>query len=345
MIPYFKIPSLELFGPLELQPFGVLVAIGILMGSWFAQRRAAQEKIDVMEVRNAIAWAVVCGFIGAHLVAIIFYFPERIREEGPLVFLKIWSGISSYGGFLGAIVGLVVYFGVQKKSWLHLAEIEAQALVIGWIFGRLACTVAYDHPGQPTDWFLGHEYKDGIVRHNLGLYEFLYTLLVITPVMLLVYKRKPRRGTLIAVVCLIYAPVRFLFDYLRAAGSDFDSFYRLVRHLESGGVVFGKYFHSWVDAVHQLAAGGVVRGFSRGFGADLRYLGLTPAQYFSLALVGIGVVLLWRSRKLPAIGTPIPGAESSTTKPQRPKAKAGSGKAQKRPNAQRPQKKKKRKTR
>ena len=318
MIPYFKIPSLKLFGPLELQPFGVLVAIGILVGSWFAQRRAAQEKISLAEVRNAVAWAVVSGFIGAHLIAIIFYFPERIREEGPLVFLKIWSGISSYGGFLGAIVGLLIYFRVQKKPWLHLAEIVLQALVIGWIFGRLACTVAYDHPGQPTDFFLGQEYRDGIVRHNLGFYEFLYTLLIITPAMLLLYKKKPRRGTLIAMVCLIYAPVRFLLDYLRAAASDFDSFVRFVRHLESGGVAFGSYYHSFVDAVRQLAAGGPVRDFSRPMGSDLRYFELTPAQFFSIGLVLMGIVLLIRARKLPRIGTPVPaaaGASSSTGQP------------------------------
>lgn len=344
MIPYFKIPSLKLFGPLELQPFGVLVAIGILLGSWFAQRRAAEEKISLLEVRNAVAWAVVSGFIGAHLVAIIFYFPERIREEGPLVFLKIWSGISSYGGFLGAIVGLLVYFRVQKKPWLHLAEILLQALVIGWIFGRLACTVAYDHPGQPTDWFLGQEYKDGIVRHNLGLYEFLYTLLVITPAMLLFYKRKPRRGTVIALVCLIYAPVRFLFDYLRAAASDFDSFLRLVRHLESGGAAFGTYFHSFVDATRQLAVGGPVRDFSRGMGSDLRYFELTPAQYFSFALVLIGVVLLVRSRKMPHIGTPLPQAEGDTSKAGRRKPATSKGRtAPSRSGPKRPKKKNRRK--
>lgn len=275
MIPYFKIPSLKLFGPLELQPFGVLVAVGILVGSWFAQKRALQEKIDLGEIRNGVAWAVVAGFIGAHWAAVLLYFPERISEEGIIVLFKFWSGISSFGGFFGAIAGLFIYYGlVRRKPWLHLAEIIVQALVIGWIFGRLACTVAYDHPGQVTDFFLGQEYKDGFVRHNLGFYEFLYTLFVILPASLVIYARKPRRGVVLGAIALVYAPIRYVLDTLRA--------------LPTG------------DARGQELADLVAQGYLAG--ADRRYLGLTPGQYFAIALVLVGLFMLFRSRSQDRIG-------------------------------------------
>ena len=325
MIPYFKIPSLPLFGPLELQPFGVLVAIGILVGSWFAQRRAEEEKIDLQEIRNAVAWAVVAGFIGAHWVAIIFYFPERIIDEGPLVLLKLWSGISSFGGFLGALVGLVGYYGYKRKPWLHIAEIILQALVVGWIFGRLACTVAYDHPGQPTDFFLGHEYRDGVVRYNLGLYEFLYTLLVIFPLMLWAYSKKPRRGVIIGLVCVLYAPVRFGLDFLRSLGNDFDHFTNGVMLYARGDTIFGHGYQSFVNAVSEVAGGGLVRRFpDNGLGSDLRYAGLTPGQYLAIGVLLLGLIMFYRSKSQPAIGTPVPGSEPEepAPKPKRAPSKA-----------------------
>jgi len=185
------------------------------LGSWFASKVALKEGVDLQEMRNAVAWAVVVGFVGAHLAAVIFYTPERITED-PLILLKIWDGISSYGGFIGAFFGLFIYYRSQGKPWLHQAEICLQALVLGWIFGRMACFIAYDHPGAPTDFFLAQEYRDGVVRHNLGFYEFLYTLLVIAPVMFYLRTKDLKPGVMSLALVGLYAPVRFMFDFLRA---------------------------------------------------------------------------------------------------------------------------------
>jgi phosphatidylglycerol---prolipoprotein diacylglyceryl transferase len=293
-IPYIHPDAI---GPFK--PFGLLVAAGILAGSWFAQRRARQAKVDLDEVRSAVAWAVVVGFIGAHLVAIVYYKPERVADEGVVSLLKIWDGISSYGGFLGALVGLVIYYGRRSrpkpiqaallvaplltaaltgvshllgqilfgasvvavlwyywkpdKPWSGIAEIIVQALVVGWIFGRAGCFVAFDHPGAITDFPLGEVYGiGGEVRHNLGLYEMLYTALVLTPVMLLMHRRNPPMGKIMAWMAILYAPIRFVLDALRA---------------------------------QDLAS------------ADARFLGLTPAQYFSLAALAFGIYWLLRVKR------------------------------------------------
>jgi phosphatidylglycerol:prolipoprotein diacylglycerol transferase len=229
VIPYFHIPSLDLVGPFAIQPFGALVAVGILVGAWLAQKLAVKEGVNLDEMRSAIAWAVVVGFIGAHLVAVLLYHPERISREGPLVLLAIWDGISSYGGFFGALVGLILFYRKQKTPWLHQAEIIAQALIVGWIFGRTACFVAYDHPGAQTDFFLAQEYRDGTIRHNLGLYEMLFTLLVIGPAILLIRRFNPRQGAIILTISLLYAPVRFGLDFLRA--TDLQSTDKRYLHL------------------------------------------------------------------------------------------------------------------
>ena len=46
MIPYIYVPDLKL-GPLTLHPFGLLVATGVIIGTWLATRRARQRGLDL----------------------------------------------------------------------------------------------------------------------------------------------------------------------------------------------------------------------------------------------------------------------------------------------------------
>jgi phosphatidylglycerol:prolipoprotein diacylglycerol transferase len=223
MIPYFEIPSVPLFGPFQIHPFGVLVATSVLVCGSLILRFGRQQGQDEEELRGAITWGLVCGFIGAHLMAILIYFPERIGEEGIIVIFKIWDGISSFGGFFGAFVGLWIYYKRLGKPWLVHADVIIQAFAIAWFFGRMACFVAYDHPGSPTDFFLGQEYKDGIVRHNLGLYEMLWMVVAVWPAIFIARRYKPRPGVMSLVISAAYAPGRFFLDFLRTTDLDNSS--------------------------------------------------------------------------------------------------------------------------
>ena len=214
MIPYFKAQPIPLYGSLQLQPFGLLVGTGVLLGAWLVKKRAKEAGIPEKEIQDAIFWAVVPGFIMAHLWTVFLYHTEWLDTRGWIVALKFWEGLSSFGGFFGAFLGLAFYFTRLHKPWLKHAEIIAQGLVLGWIFGRLGCTVVHDHPGNHTDFFFAVNYPDG-PRFDLGLYEFLYTLLVLFPVSLIMHHRKARTGMFLATVVLLYTPVRFIFDFMR----------------------------------------------------------------------------------------------------------------------------------
>jgi phosphatidylglycerol:prolipoprotein diacylglycerol transferase len=217
MIPYIQIPELPIYGKLAIQPFGVLVVIAILTGQWLTRRRAKEAGVPDDEIVSALMWALGGGFIGAHLIEIFFYHPEKLLDEGPLVLLKIWDGLSSMGGFIGALVGLMIFFGRQKKPWLLHAELIIQGLALGWIFGRMGCSVVHDHPGRHSDFFLAVRYPDG-PRHDLGFYEMLYVALVIFPATLILHRLKAPRGAYAAAVLILYSPVRFFFDFLRTEG-------------------------------------------------------------------------------------------------------------------------------
>src|SRR5690606_1339059 len=60
------------------------------------------------------------------------------------------------------------------------------------------------------------------VRHDLGLYEAIFTLFICILFVGLRHKKYPA-GTYLMIFCLLYAPVRFFLDSLRAtdlAASD-----------------------------------------------------------------------------------------------------------------------------
>lgn len=228
MIPYFTIPGWHLLGPITIQPFGILVLLGILVGNWFAHRRAKGAGVPQDEITGAVRWALISGLIVSHIHDLLLNHPELLRERGPLVVLEFWNGMSSFGGLIGALAGVTAYFAFLKKSWLRHADILLQALVVGWIFGRLGCTIVHDHIGLPTTFFLAFKYPWG-ASHNLGFYEFLFTLLVLFPAILLLHRVRAKPGMYTATLCLLYAPFRFFLEFLRPDvryffGLDFAQF-------------------------------------------------------------------------------------------------------------------------
>ena len=210
MIPYFELREIPIGGGRSIAAFGVLVVIGIALGIRFAQSRARALGVPEREMNVAIAWALVAGLLGSHVLVLLTEPAASTRGVGSVV--EFWRGMSSFGGFFGALVGLAFYF--RGRSWWVEADVLMQALVVGWVFGRLGCTLVHDHVGAPSTFPLAIRFPDG-PRHDLGLYELLYTVLVLVPAVLLLNRRPRTPGATIWVIALLYAPARFLGDFLR----------------------------------------------------------------------------------------------------------------------------------
>jgi phosphatidylglycerol:prolipoprotein diacylglycerol transferase len=221
VLPNVNIPPIDL-GLFELQPFGILVATGVLLGAHLVRKYGDKNELDQDILQGLIGWSVVGGFLGAHLFDVAFYQPGAVAED-PLILVKIWSGISSFGGMIGATVAWFLYFRVHhlEQSRLTYADPFALGFLPGLAFGRLGCTLVYDHPGIESDFFLAMDDQAGIARHNLGFYELLWCI-VITVVLLRVAARwhKRPRGVIVAIACAMYGPVRFGLDFLRVGAAD-----------------------------------------------------------------------------------------------------------------------------
>lgn len=232
MIPYFGQPVLEV-GPIRVSLFSGLVLLAVVVGVVVLRRRARHEGLDPSAAERLVWWVLVGGFLGAHLVDRLAYFPTETLED-PWSLLRFWEGLSAFGGFLGAVIALALYLRRVdlRPHTRRYIDAVAYAFPFGWIVGRLGCFVAYDHPGTPTGLFLGQAYRDGVVRHNLGLEEALYTVLIAA--LFLVLGRRPRRaGLYTGLLAVLYAPGRFLLDFLRVG----DALYAGLTPAQWGSIV------------------------------------------------------------------------------------------------------------
>jgi len=206
------IHTIKLFGFIPIQPFGILVGLAIVLGYYLGRRRARVVGLDPDLCADGEVWIVIGGFVMAHLVSVIFYFPERMKN--PLSLLTFWAGLSSFGGIIGAAITTYWYFKRRGVVVIQYVDAIVFGFVPAWILGRMGCTVVFDHPGLPTHFWLGMMYRDGVVRHNLGLYEMLFAV-VLTIVLYALRNVRPFHGFHPAVMLLLYSPVRFYLDSLR----------------------------------------------------------------------------------------------------------------------------------
>jgi phosphatidylglycerol:prolipoprotein diacylglycerol transferase len=254
LIPYLEPPALRL-GPATIQVFGVLAALGVLLAVRIASRAASAEGLDGRVPRDFAIWGVAAGILGGHLVHLLAYHPEELAD--PWRVLRFWEGLSSYGGLLGGVAAALAWFPAHRVRLADYGDALALGMAPGWAVARLGCFAIHDHPGRLTSFPLAVRFPGG-ARHDLGLYEAV-VLGAISAALWALRRRGALRGRLLAVLGLLYAPSRFLLDFLRARDLPY---------------------------------------------VDARYLGLTPAQYASLAVAAWAV---WRLARPPAPPPPVPG--------------------------------------
>ena len=246
MVPFFPQPEYHLFGPVTVHAFGAIVALSLIVGWRMAVTRSRTKGIAPELFQDLLLYVILSGFIVAHLYSLLAYFPRETMEN-PLLLLKIWENISSFGGFAGGLLGLWLFFrfkarDVDAAARLRYLDVIAYVFPFAWAIGRIACTVAHDHPGTITTFPLGISLKSPEAQayiasfyreagrlaevpptgelakmafHDLGWYEFLYMSCLMVPTFLLL-DRKPRPPAFFLIAfLLLYVPARFLLDFLR----------------------------------------------------------------------------------------------------------------------------------
>ncbi len=279
-IPYTTFPTIEL-GPLNLRTFGLMVALGVLLGAWIAAAYAERFGVSRDETYRVATWMVLAGIIGSRLT---WAATHTDQIESPIDVIAIWEGgIQFSGGFICAlIVGLPFFRRWTKLQRWRVLDGYALGLTLGLALGRIGCYSVGEHFGRESGFFLATRYDGGEVRettlgdtpllpgmtfHNTALYEFLYlmVLFAILGAVVLATRRKGREvppGTIVGVFVLYYGITRWLSDSLRVN--------------------------------------------------DERVAGMTGAQWMCLALIPAGIWILWKVRPRLAALAAAADEESAT---------------------------------
>jgi len=110
-----KIYSLPLVGTIEIRYYGVLYAVGIMCG-FFMIQSLFKRKGYSEEICSRLVLYIILGLIlGAHYTHIIFYEPQSIFNN-PIRLLQLGRGLSSHGGFIGAIIALIFFRRRMQKG-------------------------------------------------------------------------------------------------------------------------------------------------------------------------------------------------------------------------------------
>ncbi len=147
--------SFKLFGmTLTLRWYGVIVMIGVIVGSLIVERELKRrgEKSDY--IWDALIWVLPIGIIGARLWYVLNAVAGGNQSylQNPISIFKVWEGgLHIFGGFLFGAAALLIYLRRNKLDpWLFF-DAAGPAALIGQGIGRIANFINQELYGPPTN--------------------------------------------------------------------------------------------------------------------------------------------------------------------------------------------------
>jgi prolipoprotein diacylglyceryl transferase len=209
-------------GPVNLNAYGLMIALGVVAAVWLAGRRFEQLGIGTRDDASAIAlWAVPAGVIGARIYHVVTDW--QLFEDDPGRIIEIWKGgLGIWGGIaLGVPVGVFVARRRGLPMGWALTAVTP-ALPLAQAIGRWGNWFNQELYGRPTDLPWGLEISDppalyppGTLFHPTFLYESLGNLVLCVALIWLGNRVVRRPARLFAWYVAGYTAMRFFIEGLR----------------------------------------------------------------------------------------------------------------------------------
>ena len=208
------LPVLFRIGSLEITSFGVMVALGALVGLWVFRRELSRAGLP-----DAALDAAVYGLVGGLLGAKLLYVFEHLDEGSFLSLFLDRGGMSWFGGFVGGLAA--GYATIRVKRWPVIAVLAAAtpALAIGQMLGRIGCFLVGDDYGSPTSLPWGVAFPRGLPPttdrvHPTQIYEAIF-LAGFAWVLIRWRRRGLSDRTVLGRYLLVAGGFRFLLEFVR----------------------------------------------------------------------------------------------------------------------------------
>ena len=127
-------------GRFALHSYGIMLALGFMLGLWNASRRARRAGLPAEAVMDAGPWLILGIVAGARALYVATNWRKQFAEGSLLDIFAVWQGgLVFYGGLAGAVLTFVLYARARKFPLWKLADIFAPSIALGYVSGRIGC--------------------------------------------------------------------------------------------------------------------------------------------------------------------------------------------------------------
>jgi phosphatidylglycerol:prolipoprotein diacylglycerol transferase len=217
-------PVIGRLGPFEFGWYGVIMAIGILLGLWIVSRQLKLRGIDSYQVLGIAIFALPGGILGARLLHVLENLDYFVDNPGQILSLRM-VGLAIYGVIAGSLLGAVLYSLWKKLPVLRVLDCGALAFPVAQLIGKSANIINGDTWGRATDLPWGIIYTNpnsfipdsllGIATHPTPIYEQIWLVVVIVVLALNMRRLMKVDGLAILSYCWLYSLGRFAVSFYR----------------------------------------------------------------------------------------------------------------------------------
>lgn len=234
--------AFTIFG-IDVMWYGVLIALGMLIGIALAVREAKRVGISEDDVLNIAIIAIPVAIICARLYYVIFswdYYSQNPSE----IFNIRGGGLAIHGGLIGGILTGFIYAKVKKLDFFKTADAVMVGMPLAQAIGRWGNFINGEAHGGPTSLSWGIM-VDGVKVHPTFLYESIWDFGIFLFIMFYMRKKKTYEGEVIVSYITLYSIGRFFIEGLRTDSLMFGPI-RMAQFISLVGVVGGLVLHFYL---------------------------------------------------------------------------------------------------
>ena len=165
-------------GPLTIQFYGLIIAVGLLLAVIYACKRSRQFGMTADDLTDGVLWIVPLAIVCARLYYCIFSWEDYASNPISILYIQ-QGGLAIYGGVIGAAIGIVIFALAKKIKIGAVLDITSLGFLIGQSIGRWGNFFNREAFGAVTDSFLRmgltNKYTGAVTYyHPTFLYESLW---------------------------------------------------------------------------------------------------------------------------------------------------------------------------
>ncbi|MCY1565140.1 prolipoprotein diacylglyceryl transferase [Staphylococcus pettenkoferi] len=234
-------------GPIAVRWYGIIIACGILLGYFIAQRTLQRVGFDKEVLVDILFWSAIIGFIVARIYFVIFQFPYYAQH--PAEIPKIWhGGIAIHGGIIGGFITGIFICKRKNINPFQMGDIAAPSMILAQGIGRWGNFMNHEAHGGPVsrsflehlhipDFIIDNMYINGVYYHPTFLYESIWDVLGF--IILLSLRKHLRIGDTFALYLIWYSIGRFFVEGLRTDSLMLTSHIRIAQLMSIVLVIVG----------------------------------------------------------------------------------------------------------